>query len=78
MGNFDQPCDTPSLLSKLKLKNVNRLATGHLNINNFSGKFDQLKVVIENNVGILIVTESKIGSSFSSSQFMIEGFLMTF
>ena len=78
MGNFNHPCDNPSLLSKLKLKNVNRLVTGHLNIIPFSGKFDQLKVVIENNIGILTVTESRINSSFSSPQFVIEGLLMTF
>ena len=78
MGNLDEPCDTLSILNKLKLKNVNRLVIGHLNINSLPGKFDQLKVVIENNIGILIVTETKIDSNFSSSQFMTEGFSMPF
>ena len=32
-GNVDDPCDTPSLLSKLRFKNFNRLVIGHLNIN---------------------------------------------
>ena len=63
LGNLD----TPSILSKLKLKNVNRLVIGHLNINPLSGKFDQLKVVIKNNIDILIVTETKIDLSFSIS-----------
>ena len=75
MGYLDKPCDTPSILSKLKLKNVNRLVTGNLNINSLPGKFDQLKVVIENNIDILIV---KIDSSFSSSQFLIKGFSIPF
>ena len=78
LRNLDEPCDTPSILSKLKLKNVNRLVIGHLNINSLPGKFDQLKVVIENNIDILIITENKIDSSFSSSQFMIESFSMSF
>ena len=47
-------CDTPSILSKSKLKNVNRLVIKHLNINSLPGKFDQLKVEIENNIEILI------------------------
>lgn len=68
----------PSVLKKLNLKNVNRLVIGHLIINSLPGKFEQLKVVIENNFDILISTETKIESSFSSSQFMIEGFLMHF
>ena len=54
--NFDESCDTPSILSKLKLKNVNKLVTGHLNVNSLPGKFDKLKVVIKSNIDILIVT----------------------
>ena len=77
LGNLE-PCDAPSILSKLKLKNVNRLVIAHLNINSLSDKLDPLKVPIENSIDILIVTEIKIDSSFSSSQFMIEGFWMPF
>ena len=76
--NFDESCDTPSILSKLKLKNVNKLVTGHLNVNSLPGKFDQLKVVIKSNIDILIVTETKTDSSSSTSQFVIEGFSMSF
>ena len=43
------------MLSKLKLKNV--VLIEHLNINSSPGKFDQLKVVIENDI-ILIFTET--------------------
>ena len=75
---LDKLCDTPSILSKLKLKNINKLVIGHLNIISLPGKFDQLKVVIENNIDIPIATETKIDSSFSSSQFMIKGFSMPF
>ena len=64
--NLDELCDTSSTLTKLKLKNVNGLVIGHLNINSLPGKFDQLKVVIENNSDILFVTD------------IIEGFSMLF
>ena len=51
---------------------------GHLNINSLPNKFDQLKMIIGNNIDILILTETKIDSSFPNSQFMIEGLSMPF
>ena len=60
--------------NKLKPKNVNKLVIGHLNVNSETGKLDPLKVVIESNIDILIVTETKDNSSFSTSQFVIKGF----
>ena len=50
----------------------------HLNINPLASKFDQLKLIIGNNIDILIITETKTDSSFLNSQFMIEGFSMPF
>ena len=46
-SNINSPCDTPSILNKLKLKNINRLLIGHLNINSLPGKLGQLKLIIE-------------------------------
>ena len=46
IGHND-PCDTSTYLSQLRIKNVNGLIIGHLNINSISGKFDQLKALIE-------------------------------
>ena len=71
------PCDTPSVLGKLKLQNIDKLVIRQISINSLLGKSDQLKVLIENNIGILIVTETKIDSSFSSSQFMIDDYSST-
>ena len=50
----------------------------HLNINPLASKFDQLKLIIGNNIDILIITETKTDTSFLNSQFMIEGFSMPF
>ena len=44
---YNDPCDTFTNLSQLRISNVNRLIIGHLNINSISGKFDQLKSLIE-------------------------------
>ena len=46
-GNVNDPCDFPSILNKLKLKNINRLVIGHLNMNTLPSKFDQSKLIIE-------------------------------
>ena len=71
-------CDIPLLLKNLKLKNASRLISGHLNINSIVGKFDYLKVLIENNIDILVLTETKIDSSFSNAQIRVDGFSAPF
>ena len=42
------------------------------------GKFDHLKVLIVNNIDILVLTETNIDSSFPNSQFRIDGFSAPF
>ena len=58
----------------LRVKNVNRLTIGNLNINSVSNKFDQLKLFLQGKVDILIVTETKLDSNFPTSQFVIDGY----
>ena len=62
------------LLKNLKPKNANSLILGYLNINPTVGKFGHLKVLIENNIDILVLTETKIDSGFPNAQFRIDGF----
>ena len=40
-------------LNELRLKNINKLVICHLNIYSLSNKFDQLKLIIKNNVDFL-------------------------
>ena len=77
-SSVDESCNTPLLFKNLKLKNNNRLILGHLNINSIVRKFDHLKVLIENNIDVLVLTETKIDSSFPNAQFRIEGFSAPF
>ena len=53
---------------------MNRLIIGYLNINSISNKFDQLKLFVQGKVDILIVTETKLDSTFPTSQFVISGY----
>ena len=54
-------------LNELRQKNINKLVICHLNINSLSNKFDQLKLTIKKEVDILVITETKLDSSFADS-----------
>ena len=62
------------ILKNIKMKNVNRLVIGQININSIRNKFEFLKEVVKNYIDILIITETKIDSSFSKNQFSIKGY----
>ena len=61
-------------LNNLRLKNPNRLIFGHLNINSVRKKFHLLVDIIKNNVDILMISETKLDSSFPKGQFQIHGY----
>ena len=46
----------------------------HLNINFLYNKFEGLKNLIHGKVDLLILSETKINDSFTTNQFLIEGF----
>ena len=48
------------VIRKLRIKNVNRIVIGTLNINSLSSKFDQLKAIIGKNIDILLIQETKL------------------
>ena len=61
-------------LHEIRLKNPNRLIFAHININSFRNKFETLQQVIENNVDVLLISETKLDASFPQSQFILDGF----
>ena len=66
-----------SLLIKLKatrIANMNRLMIGHIKIESFRNKFEMLSNNIKGNLDILMISETKLGSTFPSNQFTIEGY----
>ena len=76
--NKIKPLNGINVLSELRLKNVNKLIIGNLNINSIPGKFDQLKSVVQGKLDILVITETKLDSSFPKNQFLIDGFSQPF
>ena len=63
-----------NILKDIRIKNVNRLIIGTLNINFIAPKFEQLKEVIGNHLDIFTIQETKIDKSFPEDQFEIEGY----
>ena len=61
-------------LDNLRLKNPNRLICAHLNIISVRNKFDLLSNIIKNNIDILMISETKLDSSFPNGQFQIHGY----
>ena len=65
-------------IKKIKYNHPNNIVLGHLNINSIRNKFSCLKHIIEKNVDILLISESKLNESFPESQFIIDGFQLPF
>ena len=63
-------------LKMIRLKNANRLIVAQININSLRNKFDFLVQMMSNNIDILLISETKIDSSFPNAQFYIEGYTM--
>ena len=74
----NQSINASDILSNPKVRVNNKLIIGNLNINSFAGKFDKLKLMVQHKVDILVLTETKIDSSFLNQQFHNEGFCFSF
>ena len=61
-------------LKEIKIKNVNKVVIGTLNINSIASKFDELREIIGKNIDILTIQETKLDSSFPTQQFLLDGF----
>ena len=48
--------------------------TGYININSIRNKFEMLSNSIKGNLDILMICETKLGSTFPSNQFKTEGY----
>ena len=72
--DYESISDPFEKLKSTRLKNPNRLIIAQLNINSLRNKFDSLVRMLHNNLDILLISETKIDSSFPTAQFQIEGY----
>ena len=66
--------DAKSGLKEMIAQSSDKLILGHLNINSIRNKFEALKFIIDNNIDIFLISETKLDDSFPTAQFLIKGF----
>ena len=66
--------EVSKLLNRIRINNINRGIIGHLNVNFFAIKLDYIRVIITENVDIMIFTEAKLDASYPYAQLKIDGF----
>ena len=64
-----------NVLQTLQQKNADRIIIGHLDINSIRNKMELLCDLIQGQVDIFLVSETKLDKSFPPAQFKREGFL---
>ena len=75
---YEDEEDPSIILRNLKLHNSKRIVIAHINVNGLAKKIESLKFMIKNSIDILVITESKLDSSFPANQFLIDGFSKPF
>ena len=69
---------TKADLKSLRIRNLNKIVVGHLNINSIRNKFDFLAHQVKGNIDILMISETKLDESFPPSQFFLDGYSVPF
>ena len=64
-------------INDLRNQNPFRIIIGHININSIRNKFEPLVSFINNNLDILMISETKINDTFPASQFFNRAFFST-
>ena len=57
----------------MKENSPNKLIVGHLNINSIRNTFEFLEDVINRNLDIILLSETKLYNLFPSAQFILKG-----
>ena len=83
-GKSENPLSDPIIIDEntsdfcgindLRNQNPFRVIIGHININSIRNKFEPLVSFINNNLDILMISETKIDDTFPHSQFLIKCF----
>ena len=61
-------------LKDLKCKNIDNISCAYLNINTVANKFERLVGMIDGNIDIFCIAETKLDSTYPTQQFKIPGF----
>ena len=69
---------TKADLKSLRIRNLNKIVVGHLNINSIRNKFDFLAHQVKVSFDILMISKTKLDESFPPSQFFLDGYSVPF
>ena len=61
-------------LKEIKIQSPDKLMLGHLNINSVRNKFEAFTYIIDNNIELLLISETKLDDSFPTAQFQMKDF----
>ena len=59
--------DPQSFLKDIRINNINRLIIGQPNINSLRNKFEQLSTMINGNIDIFMISETKPDETFPAA-----------
>ena len=62
----------------MRITDINRLIIGHLNVNKIDTKFESLKNIIEGNLDMFVLSETKLDDSYPTHEFNVEGYQLPF
>ena len=66
--------DPSIILKNLKIENPNKIIICRLYINSIRNKFECLTYIIDTNIDILLISETKLNDTFPESKFVINGY----
>ena len=61
-------------MKKLRLKHPKNVIVAYLNINSIGNKFTNFSQMINKNVDVLYIAETKLEETFPKQQFVLEGY----
>ena len=61
-------------LKEIKIHSPDKLILVHLNTSSVRNKFEALTYIIDNNIDLLLISETKLDDSFPTAQFQTKGF----
>ena len=73
--NVDRERCASDIMRETRLQNPRKITLGHLNINSIPYKFDGIMSMVEGNLDIFLISETKINNSFPEAQFFMKNIL---
>ena len=70
--------EVSQVLKGIRIKNINRVIIGHLNVNNVAAKLDVIKTIIPGKLDIIVFSETKLDASYPMAQLLIDGYCKPF